>query len=47
MQAEIDLGLLGGGPASDIAVADFDGDGLPDLAVAYGERSYVLRNTSR
>ena len=46
-QAEVDLGLLGGGPASDIAVADFDGDGLPDLAVAYGERNYVLHNTSR
>lgn len=46
-QASVDLGLLGGGPASDIAVGDFDGDGLPDLAVAYGERNYVLRNTSR
>ncbi|HSO40660.1 MAG TPA: VCBS repeat-containing protein [Labilithrix sp.] len=46
-QASVDLGLLGGGPASDIAVGDFDGDGLPDIAVAYGERTYVVRNTSR
>jgi len=46
-QASVDLGLLGGGPASDIAVGDFDGDGLPDIAVAYGERNYVLRNTTR
>ena len=44
-QANVDLELLGG-DARDVALGDFDGDGLVDIAVAYGTRTYVLRNTS-
>ena len=42
----VDLALLGDGPPKDLAAADFDGDGLIDLAVLYGDRLYVILNTT-
>ena len=44
-EADLDLGLAGGN-AYDLTAADFDGDGLADIAIAYGTRTYVLHNTS-
>ena len=44
-QSSVDLGLAAD-LVGEVAAGDFDGDGLPDIAVAYGARTYVLRNTS-